>query len=149
MHTADDSPYVVPFAIPEVIREINGVPCAIIGQAFPYTPIANPRYFVADWTFGIQEQELQKRVDEVRAKGAQAVVLLEPLAYLTMVQLEKHAAVIATDSGGVQKEAYWSGVRCVICPLAVSMRHTGFSITSCAVTSAYRINAKPISAASR
>ncbi|MGZ5195432.1 MAG: thiosulfohydrolase SoxB, partial [Ramlibacter sp.] len=34
---------------PYVIREINGVPCAIIGQAFPYTPIANPRYLVADW----------------------------------------------------------------------------------------------------
>jgi sulfur-oxidizing protein SoxB len=58
------------------IREINGAKVAIIGQAFPYTPIANPRYFVADWTFGIQEQELQKRIDEVRAKGAQAVVLL-------------------------------------------------------------------------
>jgi sulfur-oxidizing protein SoxB len=61
---------------PYVIRQINGVPCAIIGQAFPYTPIANPRYFVADWTFGIQEDNLQKIVDEVRAKGAQAVVLL-------------------------------------------------------------------------
>ncbi len=61
---------------PYVIREINGVPVAIIGQAFPYTPIANPRYFVADWEFGIQEQNLQQQVDEVRAKGAQAVVLL-------------------------------------------------------------------------
>lgn len=58
------------------LREINGARVAIIGQAFPYTPIANPRYFVPDWTFGIQEAELQKRVDEARAKGAQAVVLL-------------------------------------------------------------------------
>src|SRR5689334_16148165 len=58
------------------IREINGATVAIIGQAFPYTPIANPRYFVPDWTFGIQEGELQKRVDEARAKGAAAVVLL-------------------------------------------------------------------------
>jgi sulfur-oxidizing protein SoxB len=58
------------------LREVNGVRIAIIGQAYPYTPIANPRYFVADWTFGIQEQALQKLVDEVRAKGAQAVVLL-------------------------------------------------------------------------
>ncbi|WP_284618222.1 thiosulfohydrolase SoxB [Aquabacterium humicola] len=57
-------------------REINGVPVAIIGQAFPYTPIANPRYFVADWRFGIEEANLQKTVDEVRAKGAQLVVLL-------------------------------------------------------------------------
>ena len=61
---------------PYVIREINGVRCAIIGQAFPYTPVANPRYFVADWTFGIQEENLQKMVDEVRGKGAHLVVLL-------------------------------------------------------------------------
>ena len=58
------------------MREVNGVPIAIIGQAFPYTPIANPRYFVPDWTFGIQEERLQKMVDEVRSKGAWAVVLL-------------------------------------------------------------------------
>jgi sulfur-oxidizing protein SoxB len=61
---------------PYVLREMNGVPVAVIGQAFPYTPIANPRHFVADWTFGIQETELQKIVDEVRAKGVRAVVLL-------------------------------------------------------------------------
>jgi S-sulfosulfanyl-L-cysteine sulfohydrolase len=61
---------------PYTLREINGATIGIVGQAFPYTPIANPRYFVADWTFGIQEVELQKRVDEMRAKGAQAVVLL-------------------------------------------------------------------------
>lgn len=61
---------------PYVIREVNGVPVAIIGQAFPYTPIANPRYFVPDWTFGIQEENLQKIIDEARGKGAQAVVLL-------------------------------------------------------------------------
>jgi sulfur-oxidizing protein SoxB len=61
---------------PYVMREINGVPCAIIGQAFPYTPIANPRYLVADWGFGIQEETMQKTVDEARAKGAQVVLLL-------------------------------------------------------------------------
>ena len=61
---------------PYTLREINGVPCAIIGQAFPYTPIANPRYFVADWSFGIQDESMQKIVDEVRAKVAQVVVLL-------------------------------------------------------------------------
>ena len=58
------------------MREQNGVPIAIIGQAFPYTPIANPRYFVPDWTFGIREEDMQKVVDEARAKGAQLVVLL-------------------------------------------------------------------------
>jgi S-sulfosulfanyl-L-cysteine sulfohydrolase len=61
---------------PYVLREINGISCAIIGQAFPYTPIANPRYFVADWQFGIQEESLQKHVNDVRALGAKVVVLL-------------------------------------------------------------------------
>jgi sulfur-oxidizing protein SoxB len=61
---------------PYTLRSVNGVALAVIGQAFPYTPIANPRYMVAEWTFGIQEPRLQQLVDEVRAKGAQVVVLL-------------------------------------------------------------------------
>jgi sulfur-oxidizing protein SoxB len=61
---------------PYLLKEMNGVLCAIIGQAFPYTPIANPRYMVADWEFGIQEPHMQQMVDEVRQKGAQVVVLL-------------------------------------------------------------------------
>jgi sulfur-oxidizing protein SoxB len=61
---------------PYVMREINGVRVAIVGQAFPYTPIANPRYMVADWEFGIQDANMQKVVDEARAKGAQLVVVL-------------------------------------------------------------------------
>jgi S-sulfosulfanyl-L-cysteine sulfohydrolase len=59
-----------------VMRDINGVKVAFLGQAFPYTPIANPRYMVADWTFGIQDQSMQKAVNEVRAQGAQLVILL-------------------------------------------------------------------------
>lgn len=58
------------------LREMNGVSVAVIGQAFPYTPIANPSHFVPDWTFGIQEIHLQEVIDEVRGKGAQVVVLL-------------------------------------------------------------------------
>ena len=73
VNTADFGDPVFP---PATTREINGVPVAIIGQAFPYTPIANPRYLVADWSFGIQEENLQKTVDAARAKGAQLVVLL-------------------------------------------------------------------------
>ena len=61
---------------PYTIRNMNGVSVAIIGQAFPYTPIANPRYFTPDWTFGIQEENLQKMIDEVKGKGAKVVVLL-------------------------------------------------------------------------
>jgi sulfur-oxidizing protein SoxB len=61
---------------PYTLKEMNGVKVAIIGQAFPYTPIANPRYFVPDWSFGIQDENMQKMVDEVRGKGAQVVVVL-------------------------------------------------------------------------
>jgi sulfur-oxidizing protein SoxB len=61
---------------PYSLRELNGVPLAVIGQAFPYTPIANPRYMMDQWSFGIQERHLQKMVDEARAKGARVVVLL-------------------------------------------------------------------------
>ncbi len=61
---------------PYVIREINGVPVAVIGQAFPYSTIANPGYFVPDWSYGIQEENLQRTIDEARKKGAQVVVLL-------------------------------------------------------------------------
>jgi sulfur-oxidizing protein SoxB len=61
---------------PYSLRSLNGVAVAIIGQAFPYTPIAHPRRFVEEWSFGIQEKRVQELVDEARGKGAQAVVLL-------------------------------------------------------------------------
>ena len=61
---------------PYTIRSLGGVPVGIIGQAFPYVPIAHPRHLVAEWTFGIQEAELQAVVNEVRAKGALVVALL-------------------------------------------------------------------------
>ncbi len=73
IHTADfNDPVFAPF----VMKEMNGVSVAIIGQAFPYTPIANPRYFTPDWTFGIKEMEMQQTVNAARAKGAAVVVLL-------------------------------------------------------------------------
>lgn len=61
---------------PFAIRELNHVPVAIIGQAFPYTPIANPAYFMPDWQFGINDRHMQKMVDHARAQGAQVVVVL-------------------------------------------------------------------------
>jgi sulfur-oxidizing protein SoxB len=65
---------------PYSMREMNGpegtIRVAVIGQAFPYTPIANPRWMIPDWTFGIQDDNMQKTVDEARAKGAQVVVVL-------------------------------------------------------------------------
>src|SRR5262249_33315349 len=61
---------------PYAIRSLGGVPVAVIGQAFPYTPVAHRRRFVPDWRFGIDEKRLQSLVSEARSKGAAVVVLL-------------------------------------------------------------------------
>ncbi len=61
---------------PYTLRSLGGVPVAVIGQAFPYTPIAHPRRFVPDWKFGIEEERLQRLANEIRGEGAQLVVLL-------------------------------------------------------------------------
>jgi sulfur-oxidizing protein SoxB len=62
---------------PATIKELGGYRVAIIGQAFPYVPIAHPKRFTPDWTFGIREEELQKLVDGLRGnEKADAVILL-------------------------------------------------------------------------
>ncbi|MDN5925535.1 MAG: thiosulfohydrolase SoxB [Hyphomicrobiales bacterium] len=54
----------------------SGVKIAVIGQAFPYTPIANPRWMFPNWSFGIREEEVAKNVAAARKQGADLVVLL-------------------------------------------------------------------------
>ncbi|MDH5570733.1 MAG: thiosulfohydrolase SoxB [Gammaproteobacteria bacterium] len=61
---------------PYTIKEQNGLRIAVIGQAFPYTPIANPRRFIPDWTFGINDEAMQKVVNDVRAKEKPDVVVV-------------------------------------------------------------------------
>ena len=62
---------------PYTIKTINGVKVAIIGQSFPYTPIANPSRFIPNWSFGINDETLQQIVNEIRSKKiADLVVLL-------------------------------------------------------------------------
>lgn len=56
--------------------ERGGVKVAVIGQAFPYTPVANPRYKIPDWSFGIREETVRGYVQEARKAGAELVVLL-------------------------------------------------------------------------
>ena len=56
--------------------ERGGIKIAVIGQAFPYTPVANPRYLIPNWSFGINEKKVQAHVDKARASGAGLVVLL-------------------------------------------------------------------------
>ena len=62
---------------PATIKEIGGNRVAVIGQAFPYVPIAHPKRFTPDWTFGIRDDKLQKLVDALRNNDkVDAVVLL-------------------------------------------------------------------------
>ncbi len=61
---------------PHATYERGGVKVAVIGQAFPYTPIANPRWMFPNWSFGIREDALVKNIAAARREGAQLVVLL-------------------------------------------------------------------------
>ncbi len=61
---------------PYTIKEVGGVRVAVIGQAFPYTPIANPGRFMPDWTFGIQDERMQSIVDEVRETEKPGLVVV-------------------------------------------------------------------------
>jgi sulfur-oxidizing protein SoxB len=56
--------------------ERGGVKLAVIGQAFPDMPIAHPRWLVPEYSFGIRDERMQEVVEEVRAEGAELVVLL-------------------------------------------------------------------------
>ena len=59
------------------IKEMKNARIAVIGQAFPYTPIANPKRFIPNWQFGIDELKLQEVVDQIKQqKRAEAIVLL-------------------------------------------------------------------------
>ncbi len=55
--------------------ERGGVKVALIGQAFPYTPVANPRYMIPEWSFGIRPNKLQERIEAAKAEGAELIVV--------------------------------------------------------------------------
>ncbi|MBU6498646.1 MAG: thiosulfohydrolase SoxB [Rhodospirillales bacterium] len=61
---------------PYIMKQLGAARVAVIGQCFPYQPIAHPRRFVPDWTFGIRETELQALVDGIRAKEKPDAVIL-------------------------------------------------------------------------
>jgi sulfur-oxidizing protein SoxB len=61
---------------PYVMKEVGGARVAVIGQAFPYTPIANPQRFIPDWTFGVQDELMQGVVDTVRENERPDVVVV-------------------------------------------------------------------------
>ncbi|HSG60004.1 MAG TPA: thiosulfohydrolase SoxB [Pseudomonadales bacterium] len=104
-HNVKDFDFGDPVFSSHTVREINGVPVAIIGQAFPYTPIANPRHMVEGWSFGIQERELQDKIDEVRAAGAQVVILLSHNGADTDIKLASRVTGLDAIMGGHTHDA--------------------------------------------
>ena len=71
-----DTEWNEPVFEPMKMFERGGVKIAVLGQAFPYTPVANPRWMMPKWTFGIREEDVRANVEKARKGGAQLVVLL-------------------------------------------------------------------------
>jgi sulfur-oxidizing protein SoxB len=91
---------------PATIKEIGGHRIAVIGQAFPYVPVAHPRRFTPDWTFGIHEVELQKLVRSLRdADRVDAVVLLSHNGMDVDLKLASRVSGIDVIFGGHTHDA--------------------------------------------
>jgi len=61
---------------PYIMKVLNGKRIAVIGQAFPYTPIANPKRFIPNWTFGIRESELEELIENIKANETPDAIIL-------------------------------------------------------------------------
>ncbi len=85
---------------PYTIREAGGVRVGVIGQAFPYTPIAHPRRFVPDLSFGIHDERIQTLVDELRAKPVDVVVLLSHNGIAVDMKLASRVSGLDVILGG-------------------------------------------------
>jgi len=96
---------------PYTLREMNGVPVAVIGQAFPYTPIANPRYMVPDWSFGIRDDAMQEVVDQARADGAKVVVVVSHNGMDVDLKMASRVSGIDAIMGGHTHDAIPDAVK--------------------------------------
>ena len=91
---------------PYMIREMGDFRVAVIGQAFPYVPIAHPKRFVPDWTFGIRDEELQKVVDQVwKSEKVDAVILLSHNGMDVDIKLASRVTGIDIILGGHTHDA--------------------------------------------
>ncbi|MEA2874137.1 MAG: S-sulfosulfanyl-L-cysteine sulfohydrolase [Hyphomicrobiales bacterium] len=71
-----DTEWQEPVFPPYKLFEKGGVKVAVLGQAFPYTTVANPRWMIPTWSFGLREEDVRANVEKAKAEGAQLVVLL-------------------------------------------------------------------------
>lgn len=99
-----------------VIKEINNVPIAIIGQAFPYMQVAHPKHLVGQWQYGIREMQLQETIDQARKDGAQAVVLLSHNGLDVDLKLARRVSGIDVILGGHTHDAV---------PIAMPIKNSG------------------------
>ena len=91
---------------PATIKEIGDYRIAVIGQAFPYVPIAHPKRFTPNWTFGIREEELQKLVHTLRETDkVDAVILLSHNGMDVDLKLAGRVAGIDVILGGHTHDA--------------------------------------------
>ena len=91
---------------PSIIKEIGSYRIAVIGQAFPYVPIAHPKRFTPDWKFGIRDEELQKLVDAHRSNDkVDAVILLSHNGMDVDLKLASHVTGIDVILGGHTHDA--------------------------------------------
>lgn len=102
---------------PSMIKELGGHRIAIVGQAFPYVPIAHPRRFTPDWTFGIREEELQRHVDALRGTDrVDAVILLSHNGMDVDLKLASRVTGIDVILGGHTHDAV---------PQPIAVKNTG------------------------
>jgi len=86
---------------PYTIKELGGVRVGVIGQAFPYVPVSHPQRFVPGLTFGIQEDQAQRLVNELRdAKTVDLVVLLSHSGLSTDVKMAGRVRGLDVVLGG-------------------------------------------------
>ncbi|MBM3951778.1 MAG: thiosulfohydrolase SoxB [Rhodospirillales bacterium] len=105
-HNVQDVIWKEPVFKPYAIRQVGGVAVGVIGQAFPYTPISHPRKFVPDLTFGIQEEQLQRYIDELRdEKKVDLVVLLSHNGFSVDIKLASRVKGLDVILGGHTHDA--------------------------------------------
>ncbi len=96
---------------PAMIKEFGDYRVAVIGQAFPYVPIAHPKRFTPDWTFGIREAELQRLVDGLRnTERVDAILLLSHNGMDVDLKLAGRVAGIDVILGGHTHDAVPQGI---------------------------------------
>ena len=106
--------------------EKAGVKIAVIGQAFPFSPIAHPRHMMPKWAFGIREQDVRKNVEAARAAGAQLVVLLSHNGFDVDRKMASRVAGIDVILTGHTHDALPVAVKVGATLLIASGSHTKF-----------------------